>query len=373
MKHDTDMNAVEKARTFTRDKPVFLVLKSVAIVALGLALSVVANIAPAQAEKIGLVNGKLPILADGFPAGPITLWCAQKQGHPDDVYNTIAMDIAAKYSPVAITKKCRASAPTYSYTLIDFIKQQPRGADGGYHPIWVTFYGTYIKPYMVKSLCNTPLNKIEPILSLVAAPYLFVVPEDSKIKTIEEAIAHLKAKPRTNIAASKPGTGTNAVMSLLVEAAGLDVNFVPTKGTGETKSVLLGGGVELATLVFGPGITDGLRVLAVSGDARSPALPDVPTLMERGYDIPGGSYWGYVVDKDTPQAHRDWLVSLFTHVAKDPKWQELNPHVMHVVDNAEAASKKVEAYMDKVLPFFHDGGLTQCPYANEPVVILKGK
>lgn len=347
---------------------------SVALASIGLAAGAGLVVAPALAAEpvIELVDGKMPVLDDGFPAGPITLWCAQKQGHPDDVYNTIVMDIATRYSPVPITKKCRASAPTYGYTLIDFIKQQPRGDDGAYHPIWTQYNGVYIKPWTVESMCGVPANKIEPILSMAAAPYLFVVPEDSPHQTLDDLVKYFKDNPGTNIATTKPGSGAHAIMSLMIKAAGVDVNFVPTEGSGETKSVLLGGGAEFGNLVFGPGITDGLRVLAVSGDARAPALPDVPTAMELGYDVPGGSYWGFAVDKDTSQEHRNWLVSLFTHVANDPEWTERNPHVVLVNDPAAAAAKKVEAYVDALLPILAESDLLPCPYNNEPVDVLAG-
>ena len=78
------------------------------------------------------------------------------------------------------------------------------------------------------------------------------------------------------------------------------------------------------------------------------------------------------VDKDTPQAHRDWLVSLLLNVANDPKWQERNPHVVLINDSAEASAKKVEAYVDALLPILNESGLLPCPYANEPVDILGG-
>ncbi len=343
---------------------------SVSMAAAGLVVA--SGVAVATGPTLELVDGKMPVLDDGFPAGPITLWCAQKQGHPDDVYNTIVMDIATKYSPVPITKKCRASAPTYGYTLIDFIKQQPRGDDGAYHPIWTQYNGVYIKPWTVESMCGTPANKIEPILSMAAAPYLFVVSEDSPHQTLDDLVKHFKANPGANIATTKPGSGSHAIMSLMLKAADVDVNIVPTQGSGETKSVLLGGGAEFGNLVFGPGITDGLRVLAVSGDTRSPALPDVPTAMELGYDVPGGSYWGFTVDKDTPQEHRNWLVSLFTHVANDPEWKERNPHVVLINDSAAGSAKKVEAYVDALLPILNDADLLPCPYNNEPVDVLAG-
>ena len=338
----------------------------------GLVISAGLAGSPAQAEMIELVDGKMPILDDGFPAGPITLWCAQKQGHPDDVYNTIVMDIASELSPVPITKKCRPSAPTYAYTLTDFIKRQPRGDDGAYHPIWVQLNGTFIKPWTAAPLCGTPINKIEPINSMAAAPYLFVVKGDSDITSIEELVAYFKANPGSNVATTKPGSGSHAIMSLMIEALGVDVNFVPTEGSGETKTVILGDGAVFGNMVFGPGITDSMRVLAVSGDVRTPALPDVPSAIELGYAVPGGSYWGFVVDKDTPQAHRDWLASLFAHVAKTPKWAERNPDVVLINDDAETAAKKVEFYTDTLLPTLNEAGLLPCPYDNEPVDILGG-
>jgi tripartite-type tricarboxylate transporter receptor subunit TctC len=95
-------------------------------------------------------------------------------------------------------------------------------------------------------------------------------------------------------------------MTLLQQAAGIQLVHVPYKGGGPMTTDVLGGQIELAIASVaqqGPHVRGGkLRALAVTGDKRSHVLPDVPALAEQGF--PGFSalaWWGIFAPAGTPR------------------------------------------------------------------------
>ena len=126
-------------------------------------------------------------------------------------------------------------------------------------------------------------------MSLVAiTPYLLVVNTDVKANTLAEFVALAKSQPgKLNYASAGNGTTTHLAMEMLKDAAGIDVVHVPFKGNAPAELAVLGGEVQA---LFGsmPAILQQtkagkLRPLGVGSSARSPALPDVPTVAASGY------------------------------------------------------------------------------------------
>ncbi len=114
--------------------------------------------------------------------------------------------------------------------------------------------------------------------------------------TLKELIAAAKARPGSiNYGSSTPGTGGHLSVEMLKWMAGIDLVHVPYKGAGPALAALLAGEVPLmctSPLPTLPHIRSGkLRALAMTGRARSRALPEVPTVAESG--LPGfqSSLW----------------------------------------------------------------------------------
>ena len=113
------------------------------------------------------------------------------------------------------------------------------------------------------------------------------------------------------------------MMTLVQESGGFKLIHVPFKGGGPMTTDMLGGHVELgigSVALLAPQVTAGkLRAIAVTGDKRSPAMPDVPTLAEQGF--PGLSalaWWGIFAPVKTPQNLLDRFHAELVKALKQP-------------------------------------------------------
>lgn len=145
------------------------------------------------------------------------------------------------------------------------------------------------------------------IITAAAAPHVLVVNPGVPAKTVQEFIALAKAKPGTmNYGSGGNGTNTHLGGALFQSVAGVDLVHVPYKGAGQVLQDLMGGQVQalvtsLPTAL--PGIKSGrLRALVVTGDVRSPLLPDVPSAKEANLPSFAMDFWvGFAAPAGTPQ------------------------------------------------------------------------
>jgi len=132
-----------------------------------------------------------------------------------------------------------------------------------------------------------PFTDFSPIGRAVALQNIFIAHPTLPVRNIRELIALAKSRPgQLNFASS--GTGSTGHLSgeLLKSMARIDMTHVPYKGGGPALNDLLGGHVELFVAIIStavPQVKAGkARALAVTGDKRAAALPDVPTVAESG-------------------------------------------------------------------------------------------
>jgi tripartite-type tricarboxylate transporter receptor subunit TctC len=150
-----------------------------------------------------------------------------------------------------------------------------------------------INHIMYKKLPYDVQRDLVPITQLVSLPNVLVVHPSQPYQTLADFIAAAKQKPgQINFASAGVGSNLHLSMELLKAMAGIDVVHVPYKGVGPAMSDLLGG--HVASMVSNvasakPHIDNGkLRALGVTSRARTPALPDVPTIAEagvKGYEV----------------------------------------------------------------------------------------
>jgi tripartite-type tricarboxylate transporter receptor subunit TctC len=151
------------------------------------------------------------------------------------------------------------------------------------------------------------LNQLVPIARFTADPTVLAVRADGPYKSVADLLEAAKKSPGTIPYGSSGNYGTMHVpMEMLNAAAGTKMLHVPFTGAGPAVVGLLGGQVE--ALSTGPSTVMGhmkggkVRVLATWGEARHPALPDVPTLKELGYDAQFSQWTGLFVPAGTPDA-----------------------------------------------------------------------
>ena len=150
------------------------------------------------------------------------------------------------------------------------------------------------------------LAQLVPIARFPADPTVLAVRADAPWKSVAELLEAAKKDPGAIPYGSSGNYGTMHVpMEMLNAAANTRMLHVPFTGAGPAVVALLGGQVH--ALSTGPSSIMGhlrggkLRVLATWGEARHPALPDVPTLKELGYDAQFSQWTGLFVPAGTPE------------------------------------------------------------------------
>jgi tripartite-type tricarboxylate transporter receptor subunit TctC len=161
---------------------------------------------------------------------------------------------------------------------------------------------------------------------------LMVVHPSVPAKTVKEFIQLAKAKPRAlNYASSGTGTPYHMAGELFKAMAGIDVVHVPHKGSGEARTSVISGQVEMmmdAITTMAPLAKAGkVRALATTGTKRSQIMPEVPTVAEAG--VPGyeATIWlGIMAPTGTPMNVVDRLNSEIAKITSRPEvrklWQE---------------------------------------------------
>ena len=154
-----------------------------------------------------------------------------------------------------------------------------------------------INPGLFPKLPFDVEKDLAPVSMVVSVPSVIVAHPSLPAKSIKELIALAKAKPGSlKYASAGNGTNLHVAAELLKNLAGIDLVHVPYRGGGPALTAVLGGECELSFLSLNavlPQVTAGrLRALAITSSARSPAAPDMPTVIESG--VPGYEFSGWV-------------------------------------------------------------------------------
>lgn len=224
-------------------------------------------------------------LAADWPEKPIRLIVPYANGGSTDlVARQVASALGKRINQTVIVEnKAGASGVIGS----SFVARQP--ADG-YTLLLGTVSSHAIAPSVTANLPYDIVKDFTPITTIGTIPDLIVVNPDVKAQTLEEFIALGKAQPNQLTYASA-GTGTSSHLgaAYFATAAGIKLNNISYRGSGPALIDVLGGHVDMMLDVIMTSLeplkAGKLRALAVTSKTRSPLLPDVPTVAERG--IPG--------------------------------------------------------------------------------------
>ena len=186
-----------------------------------------------------------------------------------------------------------------------------------------------IIPEADKVLGRSPMYQLDqfiPIARFTADPTVLAVRADSPYKSVKDLIDAARKAPGTIPYGSSGNYGTMHVpMEMLDNVAGVKMLHVPFTGAGPAIVALLGGQVD--AISTGPSTVMGhlkagkVRVLATWGEARHPALPDVPTLKELGYDAVFSQWTGLFAPAGTPQPVIEKLRAAAKQVVADPTFR----------------------------------------------------
>jgi len=168
-----------------------------------------------------------------------------------------------------------------------------------------------VNPFLIPNLPFDTVKDLAPVTLIGTAPMAIATAAGKPYKSFVDVVAAAKAKPGT-VSIGSVGNGSlgHLTMILVQQASGIRLIHIPYKGGGPMTADAVGGQVDLAigsVAVITPHVKGGkLRGVAVTGDTRSRAMPDVPALAEQG--LPGFSalaWWAIFAPAGVPKPIMD--------------------------------------------------------------------
>ena len=157
-----------------------------------------------------------------------------------------------------------------------------------------------------RSLPYDLMRDLKPITLIYSGTqFVLAAAKDNRFNSLHDLIRHAKANPGSlKFGTSGVATSTHLSTETINAAASIKAVHVPFKGIAPALNNLQGGHVDYAvagSTAAVPAVQGGqLKALAVTSRARSPVLPQVPTLIEQGVNAETGSWYGLLVPARTP-------------------------------------------------------------------------
>ncbi len=243
------------------------------------------------------------VVAQTYPSKPIKLLVPFPAGGPID---TIARVVGDKLpsllgQPIVVENRSGAGGVTGTAMVA-------RAEPDGYLFAITSAGALAINMSLQDKMPYHPLKDLR-LLSLVAeTPELLVVGPKVAARSVAELVALAKSQPgKLNFASTGVGSMSHLSSELFKLAAGIEIVHVPYTGASPAVNDLLGGHVQMAfadiQVLVGSVQAGQLRALGIGSRARSPVLPDVPTLAEVGLpQVEVNQWYGAVAPPGLPDA-----------------------------------------------------------------------
>ena len=190
-------------------------------------------------------------------------------------------------------------------------------------------------PILIRSLQKVfphTFRDLTPVAAVIADYGVFATHPDSEFKRWEDVVAAFRANPRQ----LKVGGGSGRrsmdglVAALAFKAAGGDpkaVRYIPYDGGGKALAGLLSGETEVLSTGLGEALEQHkagqVRILAITAEKRSAAIPDVPTLKELGYDAIFVNWRGFFGPPGLSETQVSAYANLLKKMYETPAWEKV--------------------------------------------------
>jgi len=202
------------------------------------------------------------------------------------------------------------------------------GADpDGYTLLFGSSGSLAVAPALYAKLNIDPLKLFAPVASVSLLPHVLVVGPSVPAKTVQEFVAYAKANPGKLNYGAGLGTPPHLLSTLLKAKAGIEVTYIPYKGSAASITDLMAGQTHFTIdglLGLYPLIKeDKVRALGIARAERWPALPQVPTLVESGFpDFTHDAWTGVVAPAGTPAGVVNTLNRAINEGLQSPEMKE---------------------------------------------------
>lgn len=270
-----------------------------------------------------------------FIAAAFSFSSAHAQSYPDKPIRVIVSIAAGSVTDVIVRAAAKELEPKLGQPLVIENRGGAAGILGGQacaqspgdgYTLCVIYHSTMsYNPVQFDKLPYDADTDFVPITRLFFLTEGLFVNADLPAKTVAELKTLAQGKPDgLNFATLGNGSFPDLFRVWLNNQWGTKIVGVPYKGGGPAAQALAAGEVQMTR--FGVGNFRGLmdagkvRALAISADARSKLMPDVPTFKEAGLDYPGQGWWGLAAPKGIPQPIVDKVHAAFAALFNDPKF-----------------------------------------------------
>src|ERR1700722_2565095 len=243
-----------------------------------------------------------PATAQDWPVRPVKIVIPFGPGStPDLVGRLIADRLAQKFGqPFVVEDKPGASGNIGTDAVA---KADPDG-----YTLGISIGGPLaINPLLFSKMPYDPKTDLAPVTMIATQPSGLAVNTKLGVNSVAELIALLKKNPgKYNFGSIGNGSLSHLAMAALALESGTEIVHIPYASSPQAMTALVRGDVDIVCLPaisVTPHVASGdVKILAVSTAARSPLLPDVPTLKEAGVGVEADAWNGLIAPARTPDA-----------------------------------------------------------------------
>ncbi len=242
------------------------------------------------------------VSAQSFPSKTVTIVVPFPAGGAlDTVARALAEEMRKTLGQAVVVDNKAGAGGTVGSSMV--ARANPDG-----HTLLLGSVATHaIASGLYAKLPYDPLKDFAPISQITGGPLVLAVPEQVKFRSVEELVIAAKERPGAfNYASTGNGTAVHLAGEMFKSAAGINTQHIAYKGGPQAMTAMLAGEVTYIignTQLVLPFIQSGkMHALAVTGDKRAEALPELPTFKEAG--IPGVdivTWFGLFAPAGTPK------------------------------------------------------------------------
>jgi tripartite-type tricarboxylate transporter receptor subunit TctC len=279
----------------------------------------------ALASSSALVMASLAQAQADFPSRPIKLVIPQAPGSGADVTGRMLADFMAKDLKQSVVVDNRAGAN--GIIASQAVQREP--ADG-YTILLTSVSLVSFNQFLYRNVPYDPLKDFTFVAPVADAGFVVVASQKSGIKSWDDMVKKAKAAPDTvTFASAGLGNSTHLYTEMIGLRTGTKLRHIPYKSSGPALLAVVSGEADVMTVTSATGVPQikagKVVALAQSGEARSPQLPDVPTLKELAPSIPALPGWYAVVGpaRMDPAITQKLAASVNRFLADPPTKQKL--------------------------------------------------
>ncbi|MCC5961763.1 MAG: tripartite tricarboxylate transporter substrate binding protein [Rhodobacteraceae bacterium] len=289
-----------------------------------------------------------PVVADEWPERPVTMVIGFAPGGSTDIQGRVLANVMEDYlgQPVNVVNEPGAGSAVAFTNLANAEPDGYRFLFGGTTALTFTPIITDVE---------YEIDDFEYLAALALGQNALVTSAEQPFETFDEIIEYGRENPMTY---AQQTALDQAIIERVAEAEGLDLAIVPTGGGGGMAPLVLGQEVDFAYsggthAQYTP--TGEMVIAAFLSAERSPFYPDVPTLMELGYDYSIEDWRAIIVPQGVPEDVKDRLMEAAEFASQDERFIETTegntffPVVYYDQEQMEDNVRRVRAATEEVM------------------------